>query len=110
MAKARRNKYGAQPRNGSASRREDRRKQALQLLERAGDIRNLRCQVEYELIPRQTDAGGRFLEHPCRYVADFVYERDGQTVVEDSKGFRTPDYRIKRKLMLWVHGIRLLET
>ena len=41
---------------------------------------------------------------------DFVYQEDGHTVVEDCKGFRTPEYRIKKKLMLWVHGIKIRET
>ena len=31
-------------------------------------------------------------------------------VVEDAKGFRTADYKIKRKLMLHVHGVRIKET
>ena len=43
-------------------------------------------------------------------MADFVYVRDGQTVVEDAKGVRTKDYIIKRKLMLWLHGIRVQEV
>jgi hypothetical protein len=34
----------------------------------------------------------------------------GETVVEDTKGFRTKDYVIKRKLMLWVHGIKIHEV
>jgi hypothetical protein len=50
-------------------------------------------------------------EKAVRYVADFVYiDNDtGRMVVEDTKGFRTPDYIIKRKLMLKVHGITIKE-
>lgn len=78
------------------------------LLERAGAIQHLRRQVKYELIPSQRIAG-KVVERACSYVADFVYQQDGQTVVEDTKGFKTPEYIIKRKLMLWVHGIRIRE-
>ena len=79
------------------------------LLERAGAIQNLQRQVKYQLIPSQKIAG-KVVERACCYVADFVYEENGQTVVEDTKGFKTPEYIIKRKLMLWVHGIRIREV
>lgn len=78
------------------------------LLERAGAIQNLQRQVKYQLIPSQRIAG-KVVERACSYVADFVYDRDGETVVEDTKGVKTPEYIIKRKLMLWVHGIRIRE-
>ena len=43
-------------------------------------------------------------------IADFVYkDKNGVLVVEDTKGVRTADYVIKRKLMLWVHKIRIKE-
>ncbi|GAB4464458.1 MAG: hypothetical protein OHK0044_01870 [Burkholderiaceae bacterium] len=61
------------------------------------------------LVPRQT-IGGRVVERAVKYIADFVYTKDGKMVVEDTKGCRTRDYVIKRKLMLYVHGIRILET
>ena len=76
----------------------------LRLLERAGAISNLRRQVKYELIPKQ--AG----ERVCNYIADFTYMEDGKLVVEDVKGVKTDAYKIKKKLMLWVHGIRIKET
>ena len=76
----------------------------LRLLERAGKITDLQRQVKYELIPKQEG------ERACNYVADFVYCQDGKTVVEDCKGFRTEGYKIKRKLMQYVHGIRVKET
>ncbi len=81
----------------------------LVLLQRAGYISELKRQVEYELIPSQRE-GGKVVERACTYVADFVYEENGKTVVEDTKGFRTKDYIIKRKLMLYVHGIRIKEV
>ena len=77
----------------------------LRLLERAKRISDLKRQVKYELIPKQDG------ERACTYVADFVYiDFDGRTVVEDTKGMRTDAYRIKKKLMLWVHGIKIKET
>ena len=77
----------------------------LRIMERAGKISDLQRQVKYELIPKQKG------ERACTYLADFVYkDSDGNTVVEDTKGVRTDAYRIKKKLMLYVHGIRIKET
>lgn len=81
----------------------------LRLLERAGAVTDLRRQVKFELIPAQR-IDGKVAERACSYVADFVYMENGQQVVEDTKGMRTQEYRLKRKLMLWVHGIRIKET
>lgn len=81
----------------------------LRLLERAGAVTDLRRQVKFELIPAQR-IDGKVVERACGYVADFVYVENGQQVVEDTKGMRTQEYRLKRKLMLWVHGIRIKET
>ena len=89
--------------------------------EKEGEITNLRRQVEYLLIPAQygteikhlktKDKEVRvLLERSCSYVADFVYERNGKTIVEDckgSKGIITEAAKIKKKLLLWVHGIEL---
>lgn len=81
----------------------------LRLLEKAGAVTDLRRQVKFELIPAQR-IDGKVVERACSYVADFVYMENGQQVVEDAKGMRTQEYRLKRKLMLWVHGIRIRET
>ena len=92
------------------SKNEFRRWVVLRGQEARGEISDLRRQVPYELIPKQR---GRYrIERPISYIADFVYRdaETGETVVEDLKGFRTPEYRIKRKLMLWVHGISIFET
>lgn len=85
--------------------------QELQLIAKAGHIRDLRRQVPYDLIPAQKRPSGG-TERACRYVADFVYAEapSWRTVVEDVKGFATPEYRIKRKLLLWLHGIEVKET
>lgn len=82
----------------------------LSLLEKAGTITDLDRQVKFTLIPSQR-YDGKVVERPCTYVADFVYkDENGSTVVEDTKGFRTKDYVIKRKLMLYLCGIRIREV
>ena len=104
--------------------REYRRWLELKTLEKAGRISDLRRQVEYSLIPKQYESyerysgktgkrlrdGRRCVEKSCSYIADFVYREGDSLVVEDAKGVRTDDYIIKRKLMLWLHGIRIRET
>ena len=113
------NKYGAKRVGTHASKKEHNRANELKLWQRAGLISNLREQVPYELIPAQyaevgKDSKGRpvleCIEKSVKYKADFVYEMDGQTIVEDTKGVRTKEYVIKRKLMLFLHGIRIKET
>ena len=91
------------------SHKEARRYGELVLLERAGQISNLERQVRFELIPSQY-RDGRCVERAAHYIADFVYMEDGKKVVEDTKGFRTKDYILKRKLMLMVHNIRIKEV
>ncbi|MBO5955668.1 MAG: DUF1064 domain-containing protein [Clostridia bacterium] len=90
------------------SKKEAERYYELRLLEIAGAISDLKIQVKFELIPSQR-INGKVVERPCTYVADFVYKENGKTIVEDTKGFRTKDYVIKRKLMLWVHGVKIVE-
>lgn len=83
----------------------------LSMLQKSGEISGLRCQVKYVLLPAQRDPGtGKVIERECAYVADFVYQKGSETVVEDTKGFRTKDYILKRKMMLWFHGIRIREV
>lgn len=89
--------------------KEYKRFRELLLLQQAGVVTGLERQVKYELIPSQR-IGGKVVERACTYIADFVYQENGKTVVEDTKGFRTPEYIIKRKLMLWRHGIRINEV
>lgn len=109
------------------SQREAARWMQLKLLERAGVVKDLQRQVAFVLIPTQREVtfevyksgknkgklkDGKILEKQVVYIADFVYtdSSSGETVVEDTKGFRTSDYIIKRKLMLYVHGIRIREV
>ena len=92
------------------SNREALRFDELRLMQRAGEIHGLAMQQRFKLIPSQRDKSGKVIERAVDYVADFVYvTKDGEMVVEDTKGFKTKDYIIKRKLMLWVHGIRVRE-
>lgn len=101
--------------------KELRRWKELQLLERAGKIKDLKRQVKFVLIPAQREQGtigkrggikqGKLLERECSYIADFVYTdtKTGKMVVEDTKGFKTKDFIIKRKLMLYIHKIQVRE-
>lgn len=94
----------------------------LKMLEQGGVIYNLKRQVHFELIPNQykivekvlkngnIKQEHKLIERKCEYIADFVYKNDkGETIVEDAKGFRTPEYIIKRKLMLQKHNIEVQE-
>lgn len=107
------------------SKREAARYQELKLLERAGVISFLQRQTKFQLIPDQHAPSnavytkgprkgqrkpGKLLEHECSYIADFCYIRNGETVVEDAKGYRTEVYKIKKKLMLERYGIQIKEV
>jgi hypothetical protein len=71
---------------------------------RAGRITDLVEQPEFVLIPPQEG------ERAVKYRGDFGYYEDGKRVIEDCKGMKTTEYVIKRKLMLFLHGIRVKET
>lgn len=111
------------------SKKEARRYWELSLLQRAGKISDLQLQREFELIPAQYETyprygktgnrlqdGKRCIEKSCTYKADFCYMQDGKLVVEDVKGYRDPQsagyakFVIKRKLLLWRHGIKVIEV
>jgi hypothetical protein len=105
-------KYGNKRHRGYASRREANRSAELHALEKVGVISDLIEQSRYELLPSQYDAEGKLLERSLTYVADFVY-RDlatGKIVVEDAKGFKPYEYKIKKKLMLFRHNIQIQEV
>ena len=72
---------------------------ALKDIAKNKQIKNISAMRKKELI-----------ERGVYYIADFVYYRDGEYVVEDAKGVRTKEYIIKRKLMLYVHGIKIKEV
>ena len=92
------------------SKREAQRWQELRLMERAGRITDLRRQVKFVLIPSQRGEDGKVIEKQVTYIADFVYLKDGKTVVEDSKGYRTEAYRLKKKMILYFFHIRIQEV
>lgn len=92
------------------SKAEHKRWQYLVLLQRAGEIRDLQLQVPFELIPAQVSPSGK-KERATVYIADFAYTTSaGARIVEDVKGAVTPEFRLKRKLMLHVHGIEVKEV
>ena len=97
------------------SRKEALRYRELMLLQRAGKISRFELQKKYVLIPAQR-INGKVVERECSYIADFVYQENGKTVVEDVKGYRDPSsagyakFVIKRKLMLYKYGIRIREV
>jgi len=84
----------------------------LTLMQRAGEIYELKRQVPFVVIPIQKGEDGKVLEREVRYIADFTYRRmtDHRLVVEDTKGMKTREYIIKRKLMLYRHGLRISEV
>lgn len=104
------------------SQKEALRYKELRFLISEGIITDLRRQVKFILIPTQREPStvgkrgaikqGRLLEKECSYIADFVYTvvETGETVVEDAKGFRTKEYAIKKKLMLFVYGVQIKEV
>lgn len=80
----------------------------LVLLVKAGVISALERQKVFELVPAQLN-GAKLVERAVTYKADFVYIKNGKTVVEDVKGIRTKEYIIKRKLMLYLKNIKITE-
>ena len=101
-----RNKYGAKKTVVDGikfdSKAEARRYGHLKLLERVGDISNLELQPKYELMIKGIKVGF--------YKADFRYMQDGQLIVEDVKGMKTPIYNLKKKIIKAIYGIEILET
>ena len=100
------------------SKSEAKRYTELKMLQAAGEISDLKTQVKFVLIPSQKDENGKVIEKECSYIADFVYydNRANKTIVEDVKGYVNPasstyaKFVIKRKLMLYIHGIRVTEV
>ena len=106
------------------SKKELRRYNVLKVLEESGVISGLRRQVEFLLIPEKREPNtigsrggvhkGKLIERKCSYVADFVYVKNREVVVEDVKGYKGGGayevFKIKRKLMNHIHGIRVEEV
>lgn len=104
------------------SRKEAKRYHELLMLQKAGKIRDLQRQVPFLLLPDQREPDtvgkrggihmGRIIERKTLYIADFIYFDcdSGEFTVEDAKGFKTPEYKLKKKMMLYFHGIRIKEV
>lgn len=86
------------------SKKEANRYCELKLLQKAHMISNLELQVPFELIPKSKY--GRSIV----YIADFLYEQNGLLIVEDAKGFKTPVYKLKKRLMQEIHGVTIKEV
>lgn len=106
-------KYSSVKTNGYDSKKEARRASDLKLLERAGEISDLQEQVPFVLAPAYYVKGIKkdvCVLREMKYIADFVYTDKGKTVVEDCKGFKTKEYKKKKRLMKSILGIDILET
>lgn len=106
------------------SKKEKERYDTLRLLERRGEIWNLKRQVRYLLLPKITEKvpvqlktkvsyKDTTLFRETAYIADFVYtDSEGNEVVEDVKAnewFQDPVYKLKKKLMYMIHHIKIKE-
>ena len=116
------------------SKKEANRYCELKILQRSGQISDLEWQKKYNLLPAQYETietnecykvGEKkgqpktkqvCVEKAVDYFADFVYKENGKTVVEDVKGYRDPSsapyakFVLKRKMMLYFHGIKIREV
>ena len=111
-SKPRPHKYGAQPTEIDgilfASKKEGRVYRELRLREAAGEIADLKLQP---VLRCDIPGMGGTIHHICDYRADFLYfdRKFARMVWLDAKGFRTPIYRLKRKLVLALFGIAITE-
>lgn len=92
-------------------RRAAERYQELKIEEAKGKIQVLKTRVKFPLIPDQKDEQGKIVERRIDYLADFTYfTKRGEFVVEDTRGIRTPEDRLKKALMYYMHKIRITEV
>ena len=89
---------------------EARRWSYLRLMEKAGEISGLERQVSFALVEGVRFAGEARKRPAIRYVADFTYVENSRLVIEDVKGVETPEFRLKRHLMLALHGREIRVT
>lgn len=90
------------------SAKEAKRFTKLRDMEKAGEIEGLRLQVPFEILPSFECEGVKY--RGMKYIADFVYYRDGKQVVEDTKGWKTSEYRMKKKLMAYINHVNIEES
>lgn len=107
-------KYHAVKTNGYDSKKESRRADVLKLMLKQGLIFSLLEQEPFILCPKQEgkDYNGKTicLRREMKYIADFVYIEQGKFIVEDCKGFKTPEYLRKKRLMKKLFNIDIKET
>ena len=93
----------------------------LKLLEKTGQITDLQLQKKFIIVPeiREPDTvgprdgvkKGKLIQSAAYYIADFVYyDKNGELIVEDFKGFKTDLYKLKKKLMKYIYDIDIKET
>ncbi len=84
--------------------------QLLEYLQKIGEIKELKLQVPYELIPKYKINNKTVRK--CVYLADFTYitTKDDKLHVIDTKGFRTDVYRLKKKLFEYKYGVEVEEV
>ena len=95
------------------SKKESERYETLRDMQKKGEISELKCQVKFILADGVKFVHERKRKTALRYSADFTYTQNGALVVEDVKSDYTrslPAYRIKKHLMMSVHGIEITEV
>lgn len=92
------------------SKKEADRYQQLKLLEKAGKIKDLVLQPEYELIPKFKKNGKTYRK--TVYKADFSYfdTENNKVIVEDVKGFKTDVYALKKKMFEYKYDYEIKEV
>lgn len=82
----------------------------LKYLQKIGEIKELKLQVPYELIPKYKI--NNKIVRKCVYVADFTYitTKDDKLHIVDTKGFKTDVYRLKKKLFEYKYGVEVEEV
>lgn len=90
------------------SRKEAKRYEVLRDMQKRGEIQDLKLQVPFLLIKSFCLNGRKYRK--TEYIADFVYMKNGKQVVEDTKGFKTDIYKLKKKLMASIYGIEIKES
>lgn len=82
----------------------DSKKESLRYLDlkrkqELGQISDLELQPSFELQEKFKRDGKTY--RPIVYVADFRYIENGKVIVEDVKGFKTKEYQLKKKMLLY---------
>lgn len=92
------------------SKSEARRYEVLRLLERDGQISELRLQPSFILAHAVRFHDVKRQKPALKYIADFEYIEKGITIIEDVKGMQTPVFKIKRHLLKTIYNIDLRIT